>query len=106
MGAKSVDDDQVHGAEADSTNLPPQYPPGAGERREQGTVRVRTHVDELGLVTRVDIMRSSGYPRLDRAAQVSLRSWHFKPALRDGKPVPDDVELNVDFRLEYSADKQ
>ena len=100
MGAKSIDDDRIHGATADTNNLPPQYPPGAGARGEHGIVGVRLHVDELGLVTRVDIVQSSGFPRLDRAAQVALRAWHFKAAERDGHAVPDLIEINVSFELQ------
>jgi protein TonB len=92
--------DIVRAATADNGNLAPQYPPGAGERGEEGTVRVRMFVDDLGLVTRVEIVRSSGHESLDRAAQSQLRAWHFKPALKDGHPVADIVELNINFRLE------
>lgn len=93
-------DQRLRPATADTGNLPPQYPPGAGERGEQGTVGVRMHVDTLGLVSSVEIVRSSGYPRLDRAAQIALRAWHFAPALKDGRPVEDTVELNINFKLE------
>lgn len=98
-GSVSSDDETLRPATADPTNLGPQYPPEAGRRGEQGTVLVRMHIDEIGLVTRVEILRSSGYPQLDRSAQMTLRTWKFKPAMKEGRAVPDSKDINVDFKL-------
>jgi protein TonB len=87
-------------ATAAEGNLPPDYPPEAGARGEHGLVGLRLHVDRFGRVARVEVMKSSGSRVLDDAARTRLAGWRFIPALRDGRPVPDIVELNINFELD------
>ena len=93
-------DGRFRAAEGDSGNLPPPYPRAAGARRQQGAVLARMHVDATGQVVQVEVLKSSGAPILDRAAHDALAKWHFTPALRDGEPVADVVDLNINFRLD------
>lgn len=93
-------DDATFRAKADSNNVGPVYPADAGRRGQQGVVGLRMYVDELGLVSRVEVIRSSGYPLLDAAAQRALRTWHFKPALKDGAPVADTKDINIEFKID------
>jgi protein TonB len=93
-------DGRFRAAEGDSGNLPPPYPRAAGARRQQGAVLARMHVDANGQVVQVEVLKSSGSPILDRAAHDALAKWHFTPALRDGEPVADVVDLNINFRLD------
>ena len=67
--------------------------------RQQGSVELRIHVGVAGLVTRVEVTRTSGYSLLDEAAVRAVESWRFEPALRRGRPVPDAFEHTVTFRL-------
>lgn len=100
--AARVDQDlanRIVPAKGDSHNLPPLYPSSSALRGEQGHVLVRLHIDELGQVARVDILNSPVSPRLERAVREAVRTWHFTPAVRDGKPVPDSLEINFDFEL-------
>ncbi|MBN8892154.1 MAG: energy transducer TonB [Rhodospirillales bacterium] len=90
---------QVRAAKADSRNLPPVYPAEAALRREHGTTLARLHIDALGDVVAVEIVKSSGSPRLDGAVREAVRTWHFTPAERAGQPVPDSVEINFAFEL-------
>ena len=41
------------------------------------------------------LVKSSGYPRLDKAALKALSQCVFKPAVKDGLPI--DSNLTVDF---------
>ena len=43
---------------------------------------------------------TSGPALLHRAAVDSVRRWKYTPASLDGKPVPVDLTVRVDFRLE------
>ena len=43
--------------------------------------------------------RPSGFQMLDRAAIAAVKSWHFLPAMRDGRPVSAWVEIPVRFHL-------
>jgi protein TonB len=88
-------------AELGRGNPPPVYPPEAARLGEHGLVTLRIHVAADGSVAGVDVIRSSGSPLLDRAAADQVASvWHFRPAIRDGHPVPDMFDLNIDFTLD------
>ena len=54
----------------------------------------------LQRVTRVTLVRSSGYPRLDSAALEALRGWRFSAALEEGFAVPSEFTHTVRFRIE------
>jgi protein TonB len=89
----------IRRAEADNGNLPPSYPLDAARRGEQGTVTLRLTIGTDGGVLDAEVAKSSGSPRLDRAALTRIETWHFKPAMRDGKPQIDVIEFGVEFRL-------
>lgn len=78
---------------------PPVYPPMSMKRHEQGTVVVRALVSGAGAAREVRIWQSSGFRRLDRAAQVAVQDWQFAPAVRLGLPVAAWVEVPVHFQL-------
>jgi TonB family protein len=72
-------------------------PPGAWCRpsdrawdlsRVRGPVELRVTVGTDGVPTDVTITASSGYEKLDRAAREDTTYCHFRPATRDGIPVP------------------
>jgi protein TonB len=81
-------------------NREPVYPRDAVRRAEQGAVILLIHVSPQGLTGGVDILESSGFQSLDRAARDAVWGWHFLPAMRDGQPVPFDMTLRVSFRLD------
>jgi protein TonB len=58
----------------------PIYPPASMRAREQGYVVVQVLVDEEGHARTVEVVRSSGYPRLDESAVDAIRKWTFTPA--------------------------
>ncbi len=63
------------------------YPELSRKFRETGTVWLLLHVLEDGHIGAVKIMRSSGFPRLDRAAADAARRWRLTPAKRGNDPV-------------------
>ncbi len=87
-------------AVADTGNRLPVYPLNAALRHEHGRVVVRISIDIDGHVTRVAVVKSSGSPALDQAAVDRLLTWHFKPAMRDGLPQSDVLEMGVEFQLD------
>lgn len=78
---------------------PPVYPPRAVELNQQGEVLVRVRLDPEGTAVEIVLHRPSGFHMLDRAAIAAVRSWHFLPAVRDGRPVSAWVEIPVRFHL-------
>ena len=57
-------------------------------------------VRAAGRVESVEILRSSGHPRLDQAAIDALSRWTFEPARSDGAATTARVVHQVAFRLE------
>lgn len=68
---------------------PPSYPSQARRLEQQGTVVLRFLIDPNGVAQKSEIVSSSGYPELDKAAQDALFLCHFKPAQIDGRLDPD-----------------
>ena len=83
-----------------SRNRPPIYPIEATRRGQQGTVTLLIHVSPLGVSLGADVLQSSGYPLLDRAALDAITTWRFRPAVRNGTPVPFDMPMRFTFALE------
>lgn len=81
-------------------NREPVYPMEAARRAEQGAVILVIHVSPEGLTRGVDVAQSSGFTMLDSAARDAVWSWHFLPAVRDGRPIPFDMKLRVVFHLD------
>jgi len=51
-------------------------------------------------VDSVSVEAGSGFPALDESALSAARKARFKPAEQDGKPVPSEMNLRFDFRLQ------
>ena len=77
----------------------PRYPRDSLRDREEGTVLLRVVVDREGRPTSVELVRSSGHARLDRAARESVREWRFRPVQVDGVAVPASGLVPVAFNL-------
>jgi TonB family protein len=76
----------------------PVYPRAALKRRVEGTVLLEVLIDADGRVARARILRS--VPGLDEAAIACAMTWRFKPALKNGKPVPTLAHAPVVFRID------
>lgn len=81
-------------------NMPPDYPAAARRRGLEGRVVVRVEVDADGIPYDVEVIVSSGHDLLDRRAVETVREWRFAPALRDGTPVAELIDVPIVFRLE------
>jgi protein TonB len=78
----------------------PEYPAMSRRMGEQGKVLLRILVDEHGRAERIDLQRSSGFPRLDEAARVAASRALFKPHVEDGRAIPVYVVVPVGFSLD------
>jgi TonB family protein len=79
-------------------NVQPNYPAAAMFTRQQGKVVVRAQVLANGQVGEAFLRQSTGAPVLDQAALATVRSWRFKPATRNGQPVPAWVNVPIEYR--------
>lgn len=79
-------------------HVEPEYSEQARNAKFQGIVVLSTIVDETGHPTHVKIVRPLGLG-LDEKAIEAVQQWRFRPGLKDGKPVPVLVTVEVNFRL-------
>jgi protein TonB len=77
----------------------PGYPPVSRRMGEEGTVDFRVTVNTDGRAEKVDIIKSSGYPRLDEAARAAVKRAVFKPYIENGKAIMISTTGSLAFRL-------
>lgn len=82
--------------------VPPvlNYPRVSRELGEAGTVRVKVLVDEQGRPKEIELLRSSGFPRLDQEAMRAMRGARFQPYVEDGVPRAVWAPAQLTFDLE------
>jgi TonB family protein len=76
----------------------PPYSEEARKAKYQGTVVLYIIVDAQGNVTDARVVKPLGLG-LDEKALTTVRTWKFKPGLRNGVPVAVRVMVEVSFRL-------
>ena len=81
------------------TNPRPIYPAMSRRLGESGVVHLRVEVDAEGQALQVEVKSSSGYPRLDRAAQEAVSGWRFIPARRGKLAVVSWVVVPINYSL-------
>jgi len=78
--------------------IEPEYTDAARAARVQGTVVMEVEIDPSGQATHFKVFRSLGLG-LDEKAIEAARKWKFKPAAKNGVPVPAPATIEVIFRL-------
>jgi TonB family protein len=76
----------------------PEYSEEARKAKFQGTVLLYVVVDEKGNPRDIKILRPLGLG-LDQKAVEAVEKWKFSPGKKDGKPVPVQAQIEVNFRL-------
>lgn len=80
-------------------NPAPIYPEEARTLNIEGHVELRAQVLITGRVGKIEVLQSSGYDVLDRAARDAIRKWLFTPARKGMEPVESSVVVPVNFQL-------
>jgi protein TonB len=80
-------------------NPSPVYPPLSVNAREEGKVLLSVHVEANGQPSSVEVLKSSGFDRLDKSAVNAVRRWKFTPAKLAGEAVAAWVNVPVNFSL-------
>ena len=76
------------------------YPLDAVTSQEQGATMLRYVILEDGTTGDIQILKSSGFARLDQASIAIVKSkWRFKPATANGKPVRSARDAEIVFAL-------
>lgn len=76
----------------------PQYSDEARKAKYQGIVVLWCVIGPDGRPHAIRVQRSLGMG-LDEKAMEAVRTWRFEPALKDGRPVAVQVNIEVNFRL-------
>jgi protein TonB len=76
----------------------PEYSEEARKAKFQGTVVIALVVDEKGNPRDMRVVRPLGLG-LDQKAIEAVEKWRFRPGMKDGKPVPVQATIEVNFRL-------
>lgn len=76
----------------------PEYSEEARKAKYQGTVVLWLIVGPDGKPRDIKVARALGMG-LDQKAIEAVRNWKFSPAMKDGKPVAVQINVEVNFRL-------
>jgi len=76
----------------------PGFSNQARKAKYQGTCTLMIVVSAEGRITNIRVVSPVGMG-LDQKAIDALKRWRFKPAMQDGKPVPVEMAVEVDFHL-------
>jgi TonB family protein len=74
----------------------PTYPDLPADTEPRGVVVMLIGVDTRGHVGPVHVVRSSA-PVFEKSAVDTVKTWRFKPAKKDGKPVPVQITVEMSF---------
>lgn len=81
-------------------NPKPPYPQLSRDAEEEGVVTVSAMVEPNGRPSSVDVVKSSGYGRLDRSAHDTvLNEYRFTPATQGGQPIRYRYRFDIRFNL-------
>jgi periplasmic protein TonB len=76
----------------------PEFSEEARKAKFMGVVLVNLIVDSKGLPQNVHVLRGVGMG-LDEKAVEAVRQYRFKPAMEAGKPVPVELNVEVNFQI-------
>lgn len=76
----------------------PQYSEEARKAKYQGTVVLWAVIGPDGRPRELRASRSLGMG-LDEKAIEAVKLWRFEPAMKDGRPVAVQINIEVNFRL-------
>jgi TonB family protein len=63
----------------------------------EGKVVIEITIDERGEIIRKTVLQSLG-PMIDEKCLAALESWHFRPATRNGVPIPSKQDAIFPFK--------
>ncbi|WP_164127144.1 M56 family metallopeptidase [Stenotrophomonas maltophilia] len=83
---------------------PPSYPKSAVEQRQVGVVNLRVEVDAQGHPTDVQVLSATNPGVFDAVSITAARSWTYRPAVKNGKPVAGAVRVPITYAMDDTED--
>lgn len=80
------------------SKIEPEYSEEARKAKYSGTVLLSVIIDANGHTRDIHVVRPLGLG-LDEKAIEAVSKWRFRPAMRGGRPVPVQAQVEVNFRL-------
>ena len=78
--------------------IEPEYAQQPKRDKIQGPVLLGVVINTHGRAQNVHVIKSLN-PDLDKNAMKAVTKWKFQPAMKDGKSVPVEAKIEVNFRL-------
>ena len=75
----------------------PAYPNQARQQRLEGTVILTAMVLEDGTLGEIKVVKGS--PVLALSAIDAVKTWRYQPFQLDGKPIPGETKITIDFKF-------
>ncbi|MEZ7847682.1 MAG: energy transducer TonB [Polaromonas sp.] len=82
-------------------NPKPNYPSLSARLGETGRTVHKVWIDVDGKPQRAELVSSSGFPRLDKAAYDTVMAWRYVPGMRNG--VAETMAVNVPIHWELRS---
>ncbi|HYL09701.1 MAG TPA: energy transducer TonB [Candidatus Acidoferrales bacterium] len=76
----------------------PQYTDEARREKFNGRVMLQIVITPEGQASQIAVIKMAGYG-LDEQAIAAVRTWRFKPAMKDGNPVAVRAPVEVTYQL-------
>lgn len=76
----------------------PDYSEQARKKKIRGDVQMSLIIDTAGVPQDVTVIHGLG-GGLDEKAVEAVKQYRFRPATRDGHPVPMKLHINVNFQI-------
>jgi protein TonB len=80
-----------------ASTVVPVYPVLARQARIQGMVVLDADISRDGAIDALKLV--SGHPLLVPAALEAVKQWRYRPYVVNGKPVPVNTQIIVNFTL-------
>ncbi len=75
----------------------PKFPDLPDDAEPRGTVVMLIGVNAKGRVEVVHVLRSD-QPAFEKTAVATVKKWKFKPAQKDGHPIPVQISVEMKFQ--------
>lgn len=82
------------------SELKPPYPQSKLLAEEEATLTLRLTIDEEGRVIAVDPVGRTDAVFLAAARRHLMAHWRYKPAMKEGQPVPASITITLRFELD------
>jgi len=89
---------ETHPAEIVKTT-PPDYPPDAVRKRQEGWVEVEFTVTPDGSVANPTVVNANPARVFNAAALSAVGRWTFKPRMENGKAVEEKIRRRIEFKF-------